>query len=306
MSSSKFLPKAYLKGQIIPFQEANVSIATQALHYGVSAFGGMRAFLDVKTPGSIALFRPDLHFKRLSESAGYLNYSLSSKDVEKAVELFIRSNPGDKPYYIRPLVYVSDLGLVPRLHNVEYDFLIYGVEFGDYLNKDGISLCFSSWTKIPSTAIPAKGKIGGVYVNSALAKTEAFERGFDEALMINSAGKLAEGSTTNIFIVKNNQLITPTTDDDILEGITRRSVIEIASDLDIKVIEKEINKQELFEADEVFMCGTAAQITPVSKIEDHNLPTDKPLTKKLSDIFEQITKKQTGKYAGWMQSFEAS
>ena len=166
----------------------------------------------------------------------------------------------------------------PRLHNIETDFFIYCIELGDYLSPDGVSCRMSSWTRQEDRSLPLRGKISGAYITSSLAKTEASLSGFDEALLLNSSGKVSEASGMNLFIVRNGDLITPGVDQDILEGITRASVIELAKSFGINVIERPVDKTELLIADEVFLTGTAAKITPVKKIESSELNGDRPIT----------------------------
>lgn len=305
--SNQFLPFAYLRGKIVPFEEANVSIATHALHYGTAAFGGMRAEPDPKKPGNMVLFRPELHFERLAASGKLLGYTspdgpLTAKKLASLVEEFIAANPSDEPYYIRPLVYVSDLGIAPRLHNVEYDILVYGIKMGEYLSKDGVTCCFSSWTRGEDRSLPLRGKISGSYVTSALAKTEAIQRGFDEAIFLNSRGKIAEGSAMNIFMVREGVLITPPVTEDILEGITRRSVLELAEHLGIPTEERQIDHSELLIADEVFLTGTAARITPIKKIEQYELPVDRPITDRLTEAFGQVSRQEISEFSDWVVS----
>lgn len=301
---SDFLPKAYLKGAIVPFEQANVSVATHALHYGTAAFAGMRVYPDVKNPGNVLLFRPELHFKRLANSAKLLGFAISKDQIESAVTDFLAVNPGDKPFYLRPLVYASDLGIAPRLHNLESDLLIYGIAMGSYLSGDGITCCFSSWTRGEDRSLPLRGKISGTYVTSALAKTEAVERGFDEAIFLNSRGKLAEGSAMNLFLVKNGTLVTPSVTQDILEGITRRSVIEIAHDLGIPLEEREIDRSELLLADEAFLTGTAAQLAPINKVEQYILPKEKPIITQISDELSNIYQQKDER--GWLVSYKTA
>lgn len=300
-----FLPNAYFRGKIVPFADANVSIATHALHYGTAAFGGMRVYMDAKNPSKVVLFRPDLHFKRLSGSAKLLGYDLSAKQIEAAITEFIASNPAGS-YYMRPLVYVSDLGVAPRLHNVEYDLLIYGLEMGDYLAKSGISCTFSSWTRGEDRGLPLRGKISGTYVISALAKSEAVARGFDEAILLNSRGKVAEGSAMNIFMIKDGVLTTPSVTQDILEGITRRSLLEIAAKLGIPTAQREIDKSELLLAEGVFLSGTAAQIAPIKRIESYKLPSEHPITTKLAEALQRIVDQKDSAYSRWVTSFTAA
>jgi branched-chain amino acid aminotransferase len=309
--SNQFLPFAYLRGKIVPFEEANISIATHALHYGTAAFGGMRAEPDPKKPGNVLLFRPDLHFERLADSGKLLGYNspdgpISSKKLASIVEEFIAANSSEDPYYIRPLVYVSDLGIAPRLHDVEYDILVYGLKMGEYLSKDGVSCCFSSWTRGEDRSLPLRGKISGSYVTSALAKTEAIQRGFDEAIFLNSRGKIAEGSAMNIFMVREGVLITPPVTEDILEGITRRSVLELAKHLGIPTEERQIDHSELLIANEVFLTGTAARITPIKKIEQYELPAGRPITNQLTAAFQQISSQELPKFKNWTVSVSAS
>lgn len=297
-----FLPKAYLKGEIIDFDKAQVSIATHALHYGTAAFAGMRVEPDPKRPKHVVLFRPELHTQRLSDSAKILGYDLPAAKIMSSIEQFVAANSATTPYYMRPLVYVSDLGIAPRLHNVEYDFLIYGLTMGNYLSPDGVSCCFTSWTRGEDRSLPLRGKIAGSYATSALAKTEAEARGFDEALFLNTAGKVAEASAMNIFMVQNETLITPDITQDILEGISRRSIIELARDAGIEVVERSIDKSELLIADEVFLTGTAAKLTPVNKIEQYELNSNRPTTDKLMKLFRAAAIGNDPKRSDWIVS----
>ena len=294
-----FLPKCYFQGKIINFKDAKISVATHALHYGTGAFGGLRATVDTKTK-QVVLFRLKDHCKRLSRSAKLLGYDLSPKFIEEKITEFVKANPTKKDYYIRPLIYVSDLGIAPRLHNVSYDFLIYGLPMGDYLNKGGVKVCFSSWVRGEDRSLPLRGKITGTYVTSALSKTEAHARGFDEAVLLNSQGKIAEASAMNIFIVRDGELITPSVNQDILEGITRDSIMKIAGNLGYKVTERAVDKSELIIADEVFLTGTAARITPVKKIEGYSLPRNNPVTKDLSKEFANIFENPNSQYSEWL------
>ncbi|MGB7412618.1 MAG: branched-chain amino acid transaminase [Thermosynechococcaceae cyanobacterium] len=295
-----FLPFAYFQQQLVPFAEANISIATHALHYGTGAFGGMRGLPDPQNPEQILLFRLDRHCQRLSQSAKFLHYDLSAEQIETAIIEFIRRNQPRNPFYIRPFVYTSDLGIAPRLHNIEKSFFIYGIELGDYLSPDGVSCRISSWCRQEDRSLPLRGKISGAYITSSLAKTEAVESGFDEAILMNTQGKVSEASGMNIFIVRQGQIATPPRDQDILEGITRDSIIRLARDLDLEVVERPIDKSELFIADEVFLSGTAAKITPVKRIENFVLPNDKPLTETLRDKLTAITENRVLAYQEWV------
>jgi branched-chain amino acid aminotransferase len=296
----KFLPIAYFQNQFIPFEDAKISIATHALHYGTGAFAGMRGIPDPQNPQQILLFRLDRHCQRLSHSAKFLNYDLPVDKIEQVIIDFVKKNQPDRSFYIRPFVYTSDLGIAPRLHNIEKDFFVYGIELDDYLPADGINCRISSWHRQEDRSFPLRGKISGAYITSSLAKTEAVEAGFDEAILLNSQGKVCEASGMNIFIVRNGKLITPGFDQDILEGITRDSIITIAKDFGIEVIERPVDKTELLIADEVFLCGTAAKITPVKRVENYQLPAHRSITEKLKQKLTAITENRDSDYQNWV------
>ncbi|AFZ04380.1 branched-chain amino acid transaminase [Calothrix sp. PCC 6303] len=297
-----FLPIAYFENKFIPFAEAKISIATHALHYGTGALGGLRGIPNPQDPRQILLFRLDRHCQRLSTSAKFLHYDCSAEKIQATIIDFIRKNQPTNSFYIRPFVYTADLGIAPRLHNIEKDFFVYGIELGEYSSPEGVSCRFSSWYRQSDVSFPLRGKISGGYITSSLAKTEAVESGFDEAIMMNSQGKVSEASGMNIFIVRNGEMFTPGFDQDILEGITRDSVITIARNLGIKVTERPIDKSELIISDEVFLCGTAAKVTPVNRIENFELPTNRPITNKLREKFTAVTENRDLKYQDWVFS----
>ncbi|MFY8147588.1 MAG: branched-chain amino acid transaminase [Prochlorococcaceae cyanobacterium] len=296
----QFLPYAWFGGKCVPFAEATLSVATHALHYGTGAFGGMRAIPNPGDPGEILLFRADRHARRLSQSARLLLTELSEETIHAAIHAFLQANRPTCPIYLRPFVYTSDLGIAPRLHDIQTDFLIYGIELGDYLSPDGVSCRISSWTRQEDRSLPLRGKISGAYITSSLAKTEAVKSGFDEALLLNSRGKVSEASGMNLFIVRDGVLITPGVDQDILEGITRASVLELARDLGIPVLERAVDKTELFVADEVFLTGTAARVTPVRRVETTDLSTHRPVMETLRDRLTAITEGRDPAYDHWV------
>ena len=296
----QFLPYAWFNGECIPFAEAKISIATHALHYGTAAFGGMRAIPNPSDKNEFLLFRTDKHIKRLTQSAKFLLTELKEDYVFSALEKIIKINKPDKPIYIRPFVYTSDLGIAPRLHNIETNFFIYCIELGDYLSPDGVTCRMSSWSRQEDRSLPLRGKISGAYITSSLAKTEASLSGFDEALLLNSSGKVSEASGMNLFLVRDGDLITPGVDQDILEGITRASVIELAKSMGLNVIERPVDKTELFIADEVFLTGTAAKITPIKQIESTKLVGDRTIMKKLKSKLIAITEGRSKDYDSWV------
>ena len=296
----QFLPYAWFDGECIPFAEAKISIATHALHYGTAAFGGMRAIPNPSDINEFLLFRTDKHIKRLTQSAKFLLTDITEDYIYNALEKVIKINNPTKPIYIRPFVYTSDLGIAPRLHNIETNFFIYCIELGDYLSPEGVTCRMSSWTRQEDRSLPLRGKISGAYITSSLAKTEASLSGFDEALLLNSNGKVSEASGMNLFIVRNGELITPSVDQDILEGITRSSVIELAKSIGLKVIERPVDKTELLIAEEVFLTGTAAKITPIKQIESTMLNIDRPVMNKLKLLLTDITEGRSKDYDNWV------
>ncbi|MGA7937384.1 MAG: branched-chain amino acid transaminase [Kovacikia sp.] len=297
-----FLPVAYFQNQFMPFTEAKLSIATHALHYGTGAVGGLRGMFNPQNSREVLLFRLERHCQRLSHSARLLHYDLPAPHIKKIIVEFIQHNRPTAPFYIRPLVYASGLGIAPRLHQVDKDFLVYGLELGDYLPTEGISCRISSWQRQSDASMPLRGKLTAAYITSALAKTEAVESGFDEAIMLNAQGKISEGSGMNVFLVRNGQLITPSFDQDILEGITRDSILTLAKDLGIPTIERPVDRSELLIADEVFLCGTAARIAPVKRIEGYHLPAERPIAEKLRTKLIAITEKRDSQYQEWVDS----
>ena len=296
----QFLPYAWFGGRCVPFAEATLSVATHALHYGTGAFGGMRALPNPSDPAEILLFRADRHTRRLSQSARLLLTELPEETIHDAIVTFLRANKPTCPVYLRPFVYTSDLGIAPRLHNIETDFLIYGLELGDYLSPEGVSCRISSWTRQEDRSLPLRGKISGAYITSSLAKTEAVKSGFDEALLLNSRGKVSEASGMNLFIVRDGVLITPGVDQDILEGITRASVLELAQAMGIPTLERPVDKSELFVADEVFLSGTAAKVTPVRRVETTDMPCNRPVMTAIRERLTAITEGRDSAYDHWV------
>ena len=300
VASYKFLPIAYFQQQFVPFESANLSIATHALHYGTAALGGLRVYPLLEQPGKLALFRLDRHCQRLSNSAKFLHFDLPADKIAAVLLETVRQNSIQAPAYLRPLIYTSDLGISPRLHDIAKSFLVYGIELGNYLPPEGITCRISSWTRQEDRAMPLRGKLSASYITSSLAKTEAYHSGFDEAILLTSRGKVSEGSGSNLFMVRNDTLITPTVEQDNLEGITRDSVMTIARDLGIAVVAREVDKSELFIADEAFLTGTAAKIAPIRRIEGYPLPPERPVTTQLRQIFNSITEGRNAKYADWL------
>jgi branched-chain amino acid aminotransferase len=267
-------PMAFFRGEIMPLADAKIGLMTHAFNYGTAVFEGIRANWSAEHE-QLYLFRTEEHVKRLRKSAHVLEMELRCSDAEivQTIQSMVEQAGFTEDLYVRPMVYKSQEVLGVRLHDVEEDFLIYCSPFGAYLDVDaGIRCCTSSWRRVDDTAIPARAKVNGIYVNSALAKTEAWHRGYDEAIMLSNDGHVSEGSGENIFMVVDNVLYTPPPSDNILVGITRATAMEMAEkELGIKTVERSLDRSELYLADEVFMTGTAAHCTSILEIDDRKI-----------------------------------
>ncbi len=299
------LPRhAYFRGKIVPYSEAKVGVATHALNYGTAVFGGMRGYWNEEKQ-KLFVFRPSDHFRRFLNSCRLLCMQIdqSPESLTKVLLELLRKDSYHQDIYIRPLAYKADEIVGVRLHDLKDELTIFAMPFGQYVKNDtDAHVMISSWRRIDDNMIPARGKISGAYVNSALAKTDAVRGGFDEALVLTQEGHLAEGSAMNVFIVRDGVLITPSLTENILEGITRRSVIELAkSEMDLTVVERPIDRTEVYLCDELFLTGTAAQVTVVTQV-DHR-PVGKgvmgPVAENLRQLFADVVRGKNPKYAHW-------
>jgi len=295
-------PYAYFQGKIVPLSEAKIGVMTHAFNYGTAVFEGIRGNWNPDDQTTY-LFRLREHFERLGQSSKILTLQMHQtvdQLCEIAVELVERSG-FTEDVYLRPMVYLSSEQLGVRLHNLESDTLIFLTPFPAYLPE--VARCHTStWRRVQDTGIPPRAKVTGIYVNSALAKTEANANGFDEAIMLNENGHVSEGSGENIFMVREGKLITPTPADNVLEGITAKSVIELATnELGVEFVQREIDRTELYIADEVFMTGTAAHLTPVVEVDRRSVGTGRPgpITSKLSELFYDCIRGKSEKYQNW-------
>jgi branched-chain amino acid aminotransferase len=297
-------PHAYFQKQFVPLAEARIGVMTHAFNYGTAVFEGIRGNWNADE-GQIYLFRLPEHFQRLRRSCRILKIDLPYSDAELA-DITVRlvgMCDYQEDVYVRPIAYKSSEVLGVRLHGLEDDLLIYVTPFGPYLDIEKGARCgTSSWRRVEDTGIPARAKVNGIYVNSALAKTEAFENGYDEAIMLNEDGHVSEGSGENIFIVENGRLITPPVSSNVLVGITRQTVITLARDeLGIETIERDIDRTELYVADECFMTGTAAHVTPVIEVDHRPVGDGKrgAITAELQHLYFDILRGKNAKYAHW-------
>lgn len=294
------MPYAYFRGEIVPIEQATVSIATHALQYGTGAFAGIRGYMDA-TGESINIIRLADHTRRLMDSAKLLraDLPLDAAGVAQVIQdLTLKNNP-QSDIYIRPFIYKSAIELSPRLKDVESDLAIYQIPFGDYFAMDRpLKFFVSAWVRSTDNNIPSRGKITGAYINSAFAKDQAEEAGCDDALMLNSDGKVSEASGANFFIVRNGRLATSPITGDILEGITRRTIFMLANEMDVPVDERPIDRSELYIADEAFVCGTGAQIAVVGTIDGRMIGDGArgPITQQLQEKFFDIVRGKDKQY----------
>lgn len=292
----------WFDGKFVTVDKANVPITTHAIHYGTSVFEGIRAYWNEK---NLFVFRLDEHVKRFRKSGQFYNISLnfSDKIISDAIIGICKKNKIKKSCYIRPFYFVGDYGI--NLHVTEKaptNVAIFTFPFGDLFNKNGITAGVVSWRKFSDMSTPPQAKMGGNYLNSIIATQEAKRNGFDEAILLDHNGNVSEAPGENIFIVREGQLITPPLSSSALNGITRDAVIKIARNLNIDVIETEIARSELTISDEIFLTGTAAEITPIISIDSKKIGNGKPgnITKRMMDEYTGIVMNKNKDYLHWL------
>lgn len=295
---------AFFEGAFVHLEQARVSVQTHALQYGTGCFEGIRGYWN-ETDRTVYLFRLREHFERLNRSAHIINIKpLYTVDelCAMTVELVAR-NGQHADTYVRPFYYKSGTLIGVKMVGVPDAFSMYAAPMGNYVNTGGIRVMVSSWRRVDDNVIPPRAKVTGSYINAALAKNDALVNGFDEAITLNTQGFISEGSAENIFIVRGNQIITPGYGDSILEGITRSTVIDlIRQHTNLEVVERLIGRTEIYIADEVFMCGTGAQIAPVVEIDHRSVGTGVvgPHTVKIQALYHEITHGLRPEYKHWL------
>jgi len=299
------LPKlAFFKNQFVPYSEAKIGVLTHAFNYGTAVFGGMRGYWNPEEE-QLFVFRPIDHFRRFLNSARLLLMELNQTPeslTEITLDLLNRECYRED-IYIRPIAYKADEIIGVRLHDLQDEFTIVAIPFDRYIKNDtDVHATFSSWRRIDDNVIPARGKISGAYANSAFIKTDAARAGFDEALVLTQEGHVSEGSAMNVFIVRDGVVVTPPVTDNILEGITRRSAIELLkNEQGLSIVERPIDRTEVYLCEECFMTGSAAQIIAVTHVDYR--PIGKgvmgPITAKLRTIFNDVIRGRVEKYRHW-------
>ena len=298
-----FVPKfVWFDGKFVKDEEANVSIMTHAIHYGTSVFEGLRGYWNSK---NLYIFRLDDHIKRFRRSGKVYSIALrfTDKQIADAVIALCKKNNVKESCYIRPFYFVGRYGI--NLHVTEKTPTHAGIvmfPFGDLFNKNGIRAGISSWRRIHDVSTPPLAKMGGNYLNSILATQECKRNGYDEAILLDQLGNISEAPGENIFMVRNEKLLTPPPSSSALEGITKDSVIKIAKDLGYETVEREIPRTEIYFADEVFLTGTAAEVTPIISVDGKKVGDGKvgKITKQIREIYSEITMGKNKKYAHWI------
>ena len=295
----------FFKGDYVPFDEAKVSVMTHGLNYGTGCFEGIRGYWNAEQQ-ELFVLKMVPHFERIHQSARILFMKLDYS-VEELCEItleLIRRNDFREDVYIRPLVYMGDELIGVRLHKLTADFTMFATPMGDYIDTTGIKVGVSSWRRLDDNAVPARAKITGAYINSALAKTEAYHNGFDDAIFLNMDGHVSEGSAMNLFLVRKGQLITPGVQHNILEGVTRQAVMKIAKDeLGLETHERSVDRTEMYICDEMFLCGTGAQISPIVSIDHRPVGGTGvigPVTRQIMDIYSRSVRGNYPRFADWV------
>ena len=301
----------WMNGELVAHEDAKVHVLTHALHYGTSVFEGVRAY---ETPdGATAIFRHGDHIDRLFRSAALYHMEIPySKDEIRSATFETITRNGLKSCYIRPLVFrgAGPMGLYPL--DCPVDVMIAVWEWGAYLGDEGkvggVRAKVSSWRRIPSDALIPTAKAGGQYLNSILAKIEADKAGYEEAILLDTRGYVCEGTGENLFLIKDGKVVTPGFANDILEGINRAAAIEILRDQGYEVVERDIARGELYRADEIFMTGTAAELTPIREVDDLAVGdgTRGPITAEIQAIFEDALHGRSERYADWLDKVPAA
>jgi branched-chain amino acid aminotransferase len=299
------MPKhAFFQGQLVPIDSAKVSIMTHGFNYGTGCFEGIRAYWNA-TDQQLYVFRLKEHYERFHRSCRILRIQLPYS-VDELVEItleLLRRDGYREDVYLRPLAYKADETIGVRLHDLTDDFALFAVPFGRYIeNEEGAHVCISAWRRVDDNAVPARAKITGAYINSALAKTDAVIGGYDEALVLTQTGHISEGSAENFFMVRNGCLITPPVTSNILEGITRDTVIELArEEMQLATVQRSIDRSEIYICDEAFLCGTGVQVAAITRVEHRPIGQGVlgPVVARLREVYFDAVKGMNPKYLHW-------
>jgi branched-chain amino acid aminotransferase len=299
------LPRyAFFRGRIVPYPEARVGVLTHGLNYGTGVFSGIRGYWNEEEK-DLFIFRPEDHYRRFLESAKMLGMELewSAHELTAALLELVRTEGHREDCYIRSLAFYADETVGVRLHDLTPEVSIVSIPYGRYIDKEeGAHATVSSWRRVDDNAIPARGKIVGSYVNSALAKSEAMRAGFDEAIVLSPDGHISEGSAANFMLVRNGVVVTPPITDNILEGITRRTVIELVDkELGVTVVERSIDRSEVYVADEAFFVGTGVQVVAITRVDHRPVGNGRigPIASALRELYFRVVRGRHPAYRQW-------
>lgn len=303
-ASRRDLSWVFFNGQTVRYADAKVGLLTHGLNYGTGCFEGIRAYWNEEHEQLFVVRMPE-HYERLRRSARMLQMRIpwSTDELCAVTRELLRRNGYHEDSYVRPICFKSAEEIGVKLHDVPESLGIVTAPMGPYVGIDGIRCMVSSWRRVEDTMAPARSKCTGIYVNSALAKSEALQNGFDEAILLTQDGQVSEGSGENIFIVRRGRLITPPVTDDILEGITRASIIHLVrEELGLEVLERSVDRTELYVADEVFLCGTGAQVAPVVEVDRRRVGDGEPgpISLRVQDLYLQVMTGRSPKYEEWL------
>lgn len=298
--------KVFFRGKFVDFHDANISIANTSFLYGLGVFTGMRAHYneDIK---KLYVFRPYDHYLRFRDSCKLMRYTnfLDNYTYDKFKDVLVellKINSINQDAYIRVTNFTDENKVTPKLVGYRDSFSVFLYPLGDYVPTSGMRCKVSSWSRVEDNAIPARAKINGAYVNTAFAKTEALLGGYDEALVMDNRGHIVEGSAENIFVVMGGKIITPLVNDNILEGITRKTILEIAKNEGVEVVERSIDRSEIYKADEIFLTGTGAKISPVIDVDSYVIGDGNvgPISNRLQEVYRRAVRGEEHRYLRWL------
>lgn len=303
-NTRSYFPFAFFEGKIVPTEVAKVNIMTNALQYGNGTFGGLRGYITSDKKQTY-IFRISDHYRRFLNALRVLNKSIrydQNQLMQITLELARKNNPHTDCYF-RPFAYATDYEISPDLADLNFEFALYMIPLGEYLSiSKGLKLLVSNWVRISDNMIPSRAKITGGYVNSSLAKADAVRLGYDDALFLTSDGHVAEATAANFFMIRDGTLITSAKHADILEGITRRTIIELAQNLKIPVVERTIDRTEVYIADEAFLSGTGVQVAWIKEVDGRIIGDGKmgPISGKIQKLFFDIVRGKEKGYKNWL------
>lgn len=300
--------EVFFRDEFVPFSEANVSIASSPVLYGLSIYTVFSVSWN-ETDKKLYIFRLKDHYQRLLNSARIMDFHSFVTDwtyekFEKTMLDLLGRNKIQEDALVRVTVFIDELAAGTKIHDLKNSVSAYVYPMGEILPRSGAHACVSSWVRTPDNAIPSRAKVNGSYVNASLMKNEALLNGYDEAIAIDGHGHVAEGTVANLFIIRGGVLITPDQATDILEGITRSSVMTLAKDLGISVQQRSVDRSELYMTDEMFMCGSSARITPILSVDKRSVGDGAigPITQQLMKKYESIQRSTDNSHTEWLQS----